>query len=110
MSFDFAGMHLPIGLFEDEVRQFATRKRMAFDASSSHALKKSRATDPSIVLNSSDVPSVAPFIIALHALMAATTFEAPPTIIRSEEDVVVIDVPAIAPVSEAQPAVAMPTP
>ncbi|KAG1330496.1 putative protein MEI2-like 2 [Cocos nucifera] len=103
-------MHLPTGFFKDEVCQFATRKRVAPGVDSLCVPKKSRAAGPSIAQDSIDAPLTAPPIVTLHASTAAATFEAPPTVIRSEEDVVIIDMPTIVSMSGAQSVVAAPAP
>ncbi|KAG1346667.1 hypothetical protein COCNU_06G004960 [Cocos nucifera] len=69
------GMRPPLKIFVDEVCQFATRKRVASSVSPLHALKKSRAADPSVALSFADIPLVVPFgtigapIIILRALI-----------------------------------------
>ncbi|KAG1367025.1 hypothetical protein COCNU_13G008150 [Cocos nucifera] len=96
------GMRLPLGIFEDEVRQFTTRKRVAPGANSLHVPKKSRAAGPSATLAYANAPSAAPsgvvgaLVVALCAPMAIASSEAPPAITRSEEDVIIIDVSAVA--------------
>ncbi|EHA8589060.1 hypothetical protein COCNU_scaffold007880G000010 [Cocos nucifera] len=106
------GMRLPIGLFEDDVRQFTTQKRVALGASLSHALKKSRAACPLVAFASANVPpSASPRvasapIVSLHALVAIASVEAPLTVMRSEDDVMIIDDLIVAPELGVQPIIA----
>ena len=100
-------MRLPAGLSEDDVRRFATRKRVAPDASSSCMVKKSRTTDPSVVLDSINALPTAP-VIALCAPATAAAFEDPPVVTRSKEDAIIFDVPIVVLVSRAQLAVVVP--
>ncbi|EHA8589400.1 hypothetical protein COCNU_scaffold009617G000040 [Cocos nucifera] len=110
------GMRLPLRISKDEVRQFATQKRVASGARLSHVLKKSRATGPSIATASADAPLATPFgavsahVVVLHAPAAATSSKAPLAITRSEKDVVIIDVPIVAPMSGVQPTIAASAP
>ena len=109
-------MHLPTGLFEDEVRRFATQKRGASGADPSRVPKKGWVVGPSTVPSSADASSMAPLknvgapIIALLTPVVTTFVEAPQTVTRLDEDVIIIDAPTVAPISVAQSTIFVPTP
>ncbi|KAG1360602.1 hypothetical protein COCNU_09G000650 [Cocos nucifera] len=96
--------------------KFATRKWVAPSVDLLHASKKSRATDPSADPASVDAPSNEPSgavgapIVTLRALMAIMSFEDPPIVTRSKEDVIIIDALTAAPSSIAQSIIAVRTP
>ncbi|EHA8586562.1 hypothetical protein COCNU_scaffold000525G000100 [Cocos nucifera] len=111
-----SGMHLSLGIFKHEVRQFATQKRMAPSTSSLCTSKKSRAVGPLATPASADAQLVAlsgvvgALVVALHAPPVAASSEAPSTITQSEEDVIIVNALTIALSSIAQTTIATSAP